>query len=77
MSVNPDRATVAFMRSFANYIPQSPVVVERLVASLDAFDYDRVYGNVANAITHDARAAVHRSAERHCAWVRGDFDDRT
>jgi hypothetical protein len=75
--VNPDRATVAFMRSFPNHIPQSPTVVERLVAALDAFDYDRIYGNFGNAVAAGARDAVHRSAERHVAWVRGEFDDRT
>jgi hypothetical protein len=74
--VNPDRATVAFMRSFPNHIPQSPAVVEHLVAALDAYAYDRIYGNFANGIVNDARAAVQRSAERHIAWVRGAFDDR-
>ncbi len=75
--VNPDRASVSFMRSFPNHIPLSPTVVARLVAALDAFEYDRLYGNFANAIRADGRAVVHRSAERHAAWVRGDHDDLT
>lgn len=75
--VNPDRESVAFMRSFPNHIPQSPAVVARLVATLDELDYDRMYGNFTNGITRDAPVVVHRSAERHRAWVRGDFDERT
>ena len=75
--VNPDRASVSFMRSFPNHIPLSPAVVARLVAALDEFDYDRLYGNFANAIGRDGRAVVQRSAERHAAWVRGDHDELT
>jgi len=75
--VNPDRASVSFMRSFPNHIPQSPSAVARIVAAVDEFDYDRLYGNFAHAIDGDGRLVVHRSAERHAAWVRGDHDDLT
>ena len=75
--VNPDRASVAFMRSFANHIPQSPAVVDRIVAALDAFEYDRVYGNFTNSIREDGREVVHGSAARHAAWVRGEHDGLT
>jgi hypothetical protein len=75
--VNPDRASVSFMRSFPNHIPLSPAVVARVVSALDAFEYDRLYGNFANAIHRDGRAVVARSAERHSAWVRGDHDQLT
>ena len=75
--VNPDRASVSFMRSYPNHIPLSPSVVARIVAALDAFEYDRLYGNFANAIRGDGRLIVHRSKERHAAWVRGEHDDLT
>jgi hypothetical protein len=75
--VNPDRASVAFMRSFPNHIPQSPEVVDRIVAALDAFEYDRLYGNFASAISEGGRDVVQRSAARHAAWVRGEHDDLT
>jgi hypothetical protein len=75
--VNPDRASVSFMRSYPNHIPLSPSVVARIVAALDAFEYDRLYGNFANAIRDDGRLIVHRSKERHAAWVRGERDDLT
>jgi hypothetical protein len=75
--VNPDRASVAFMRSFPNHIPLSPAAVGRIVAALDAFEYDRLYGNFANTISGDGQVIVHRSAERHAAWARGEHDDLT
>ena len=75
--VNSDRDSVSFMRSFPNHIPLSPAVVARLVVAIDVFEYDRLYGNFANAIGSDGRAVVHRSAERHAAWVRGDHDELT
>jgi len=75
--VNPDRASVSFMRSYPNHLPLSPSVVSRLVTALDAFGYDRLYGNFANAIRGDGRLVVQRSAARHAAWVRGEHDDLT
>jgi len=35
------------------------------------------YGNFANAIRGDGRLVVHRSEERHAAWMRGKHDDLT
>ena len=75
--VNPDQSSVSFMRSFPNHIPLSPTVVARVVSALDAFAYDRLYGNFANAIRGDGRQVVHRSAGRHAAWARGDHDELT
>lgn len=75
--VNPDRATVAFMRSFPNHIPLSPAVVRRLAAALGEEPYERIYGNFDNAITAGASDAVRRSAERHVAWAEGRFDELT
>ena len=75
--VNPDRASVAFMRSFPNHIPLSPAVVARILATLEPFEYDRLYGNFKNTIPGEARGIVRRSAERHAAWLRGEHDDET
>ena len=74
---NPDRTSVAFMRSFPNHIPLSAAVVERVTAHVERFAFDRLYGNFDNVVPADARAAVRRSADRHVAWVRGDHDDLT
>jgi hypothetical protein len=74
---NPDRTSVSFMWSYPNRIPLSGAVVERVAAHVERFAFDRLYGNFANVIPADARAVVRRSADRHIAWVHGDFDDVT
>jgi hypothetical protein len=74
---NPDRTSVSFMRSYPNRIPLSGAVVDRVARSLDVFEYDRLYGNFGASIPVDARAVVRRSADRHAAWVRGDYDHLT
>lgn len=74
---NPDRRTVAFMRSFPNRLPLSAAVVQRVAAQLEPLAFDRIYGNFNNKIDVDARAALRASADRHAAWVRGDFDHLT
>lgn len=74
---NPDRTSVSFMRSYPNRIPLSGAVVRRVADHVGRFDYDRLYGNFDNSIQSDAAAVVRRSAERHAAWVDGDFDHLT
>lgn len=74
---NPDRASVGFMRSYPNLIPLSGAVVARMAATLATLRFDRAYGLFTNAIESDAQAVVQRSAERHIAWVRGDYDALT
>ena len=66
LQVAQDRRWVSFMYSYPNYIPLPPSEVDRIVAAVDPFDFDRIYGawwdrNVAS----DAKAAVRRSAERY------------
>ena len=74
---NPDRSTVAFLRSYPNRIPLSGAVALRMAASLNWLDYDRLYGNFANVIATSAPDAVRFSAERHAAWAGGDHDRLT
>ena len=74
---NPDRRSVAFMRSYPNHLPLSAGVTERVARALEEFDFERLYGNFAIRIDADARAIVRRSADRHIGWVRGDFDHLT
>ncbi|MFD7154894.1 MBL fold metallo-hydrolase [Kribbella sp. NPDC059898] len=74
---NPDRTSVSFMRSYPNRIPLSGAVVDRVSRSLDPFDYDRLYNNFGASIPTNAKAVVRRSADRHAAWVRGDYDHLT
>ena len=72
LQVASDRRWVSFMYSFPNYIPLPAVEIDRIVAALDPFAFDRVYGawwerNVAA----DAKGAVRRSAERYKRALSG------
>ncbi|MDC7121938.1 hydrolase [Cellulomonas fimi] len=73
---NPDR-TASFMRSYPNRIPLSGAVALRVAAHVARRPFDRLYNNFDGVIPADASAVVQRSAERHAAWTRGDFDDLT
>ena len=74
---NPDRRTVGFLRSYPNRLPLSAAVVQRMAATLAPLHFDRIYGLYTNAIDTDGHGVVQRSAERHAAWVRGDYDHLT
>ena len=73
---NPD-GTASFMRSYPNRIPLSAAVVHRLADATDRLEFDRLYNNFGDVIDADARTVVRFSADRHAAWVRGDFDHLT
>jgi hypothetical protein len=75
--VNPDRATVTFLRSYPNRIPLSPRVVERVSGAVRRLSFDRLYDNFGKSIATDAAAAVGRSAERYRGWADGEFDELT
>ena len=53
------------------------VSIDPQAGTLAALDFDRIYGLFNNAIDSDGQAAVQRSAARHAAWVRGDYDHLT
>ncbi|MFJ4169574.1 MBL fold metallo-hydrolase [Paenarthrobacter sp. NPDC089714] len=74
---NPDRRSVAFMRSYPNHLPLSGAVALRLAEDLGGIEFDRMYGNFNNVIPSGAKAVLRKSAERHAAWARGDFDHLT
>ncbi|WP_175010141.1 MBL fold metallo-hydrolase [Cellulosimicrobium sp. TH-20] len=74
---NPDRTSVSFMRSYPNRIPLSAAVVLRIAERVARRPFERLYNNFEGVIPADARAVVLRSAQRHAAWVRGDFDHLT
>ena len=66
LMVAQDRRWVSFMYSFPNHIPLPAREIDRIVAAVEPFEFDRIYGawwdrNVAS----DAKASVHRSAERY------------
>lgn len=66
-----DRRYVTFMYSFPNYIPLNAKAVRRIVAAVEPFAFDRIYGAWTNSVVAvDAKAAVQRSAERYIAHIQ-------
>jgi hypothetical protein len=77
VACTPDEHWVSFMRSFPNKLPLSAGTVARVASRVTALDFDRLYDNFGGRVAADAKAWVHRSADRYIAWVRGDFDHLT
>jgi hypothetical protein len=66
LQVCADRRHVSFMYSYPNYIPLSSAVVRRVVAAVEPFAFDRVYGAWWDRVIRDgAREAVARSRDRY------------
>ncbi|MBB6403029.1 hypothetical protein HNP00_000326 [Arthrobacter sp. AZCC_0090] len=74
---NPNRRSIAFMRSYPNLIPLSGAVALRIAEQLGVLEFDRIYGNFNNVIASEAKTVLRDSAQRHAAWARGDFDHLT
>jgi glyoxylase-like metal-dependent hydrolase (beta-lactamase superfamily II) len=67
-----DRRYVSFMYSFPNYIPLNARGVRGVVAAVEPYAFDRIYGSwPASIVAEDAKAAVRRSAERYIAHIEG------
>ncbi len=65
IQVVPDRRWVSFMYSYPNYIPLNGRAVEGIVAAVDPYGFDRVYGAFpALTVVADGKGAVLRSADR-------------
>src|SRR5947207_6083870 len=66
VQVVQDRRWVSFMYSYPNLIPLPAEAIRRIVAALEPYDFDRIYGAWWDAVVRsDAKAAVDRSAERY------------
>lgn len=66
LQVGQDRRYVSFMYSYPNYIPLSAVTVDRIVAAVEPYAFDRIYGAWWDRnVKSDAKETVHRSAERY------------
>jgi glyoxylase-like metal-dependent hydrolase (beta-lactamase superfamily II) len=73
LQVVQDRRFVSFMYSYPNYIPLPAATVRRIVAMLEPYRFERVYGAWFGAVVRaDAKAAVHRSAERYVRALATD-----
>ena len=51
--------------------------LSRPMRSAVILTFHRLYGDFDAVIETDVRAMVQRSAARHAAWTRGDFDHLT
>lgn len=61
-----DRRWVTFMHSYPNMIPLPASTVRRMVASVEPYAFDRIYGAWwEKVVLADAKNAVRRSAERY------------
>lgn len=70
--VVPDTRYVSFMRSYPNFIPLSAEGVRRVVALVEPFEYDRIYGLFWDRVLPDnARERVKLSAERYIKAITG------
>jgi glyoxylase-like metal-dependent hydrolase (beta-lactamase superfamily II) len=66
LQVVQDRRYVSFMYSYPNLIPLPAKAVRQIVAAVDPYPFDRIYGAWWDRhILHDAKAAVARSLERY------------
>ena len=66
LQVTEDRRYVSFMYSYANYIPLGGAAVRHILASLEPFAYEHVYGAWWDRkIVAGGRDAVLRSGERY------------
>ncbi|MDC5699059.1 hydrolase [Intrasporangium calvum] len=74
---NPDGRTVSFMRSYPNRLPLSGNVVQRIAGQVEGLHFDRLYNNFGAVVPRDAKQVIRTSADRHAAWVRGDYDHLT
>jgi len=61
-----DRRWVSFMYSYPNYLPLSATSVRRIVATLETFEFGKLFGAFPGfVIKADAKDVVRRSAERY------------
>lgn len=77
IQVVADARWVTFMYSYPNLIPLDAGTVRRIVAAVEPFPFERVYGAFGRNVMQDGRGAVRRSAERYIAHLTSPAADRT
>lgn len=72
IQVVSDHRYVTFMYSYPNVIPLPPSEVRRIVAAVESYPYDRIYGAWWDRVVPaNARHAVQASADRYIAALEG------
>ena len=70
IQVGQDRKTVSFMYSYPNYIPVNARTVRRILAAVEPFEFDQIYGAwFGQNIQSNAKQALRSSAERYIAAI--------
>jgi glyoxylase-like metal-dependent hydrolase (beta-lactamase superfamily II) len=74
--VAQDRRTVSFMYSYPNLIPLGAGAVERILAALEPYDFEQIFGGWTGRNVREAgKAALRYSARRYLRAIeRGDRD---
>jgi hypothetical protein len=73
LAVVSDRRYVSFMYSYPNLIPLPASTVKRVAASVEPYEFDRIYGAWWDrVVTRDAKQAVRRSAERYIRAIQDE-----
>ena len=68
--VGQDRKTVSFMHSYPNFIPMGAAAVRRIVAAVEPYEFDQIYGAwFGQNILGNAKQALHYSADRYIAAI--------
>jgi hypothetical protein len=74
-TVNMDRKSFTFMRSYPNFIPLSAKGAQAIGAALEPFQFDRVYSHFFDRfIASGAKQTLQASVERYVAAVEGAYD---
>lgn len=72
IQVVQDRRWVSFMYSYPNYIPLSAAEVDHVVAAVEPFAFDRIYGAWWDRnVESGAKEAISRSAQRYKRALKG------
>ncbi len=72
IQVVQDRRWVSFMHSYPNLLPVSVDTVERIVAAVEPYEFDRIYGAFWNKnVGNDAKESVKQSASRYIQHLTG------
>ncbi len=70
IQVGQDRKTVSFMHSYPNYIPVNATMVRRIMAALEPYRFDQIYGAwFGQNIRAHAKEALRYSADRYIAAI--------
>jgi hypothetical protein len=76
-TVNTDRKSFTFMRSYPNMIPLSVKQVAAIGAALEPFAFDRVYSHFFDrVIVTGGKAILRSSVERYTGAIAGAYDGK-